>query len=319
LKELTMAEVTAALVKDLREKSGAGMMDCKKALQENNGDVEASMDWLRTKGLAKAAKKSDRAAAEGLVAGLVSGDGKTGVLIELNAETDFVAKNDKFQQAARDIAKVALSVDGGVDAISQSKLSGGETVNDHITNLIATIGENMRLRRAAKLSVTNGAVALYLHNKQGDDVAKLAVLVALEGAGDAAKLAEVGRKIAMHVAGTPTPPLALTSDELDPAVVAKEREIQTATAMESGKPREIAEKMVEGRIRKWQEEVVLLKQPFVMNPDQTIEQLVAETGKELGSPVTVKGFVRFNLGEGVDKGPGGPDFATEVAQMAGQA
>ena len=313
-----MAEVTAALVKDLREKSGAGMMDCKKALQENNGDVEASMDWLRTKGLAKAAKKSDRAAAEGLVAGLVSGDGKTGVLIELNAETDFVAKNDKFQQAARDIAKVALSVDGGVDAISQSKLSGGETVNDHITNLIATIGENMRLRRAAKLSVTNGAVALYLHNKQGDDVAKLAVLVALEGAGDAAKLAEVGRKIAMHVAGTPTPPLALTSDELDPAVVAKEREIQTATAMESGKPREIAEKMVEGRIRKWQEEVVLLKQPFVMNPDQTIEQLVADTAKQLGSPVEVKAFVRFNLGEGVEKAAG-PDFASEVAAMSGQS
>jgi elongation factor Ts len=312
-----MADVTAALVKDLREKSGAGMMDCKKALQETGGEIDAAIDWLRTKGLSKAAKKSDRAAAEGLVAGLVAADGRTGVLIELNAETDFVAKNDTFQQAARDIARVALGVDGGVDAISATKLPGGESVADHVTNLIATIGENMRLRRSARLSVGQGAVSLYLHNKQGDDVARLAVLVALEGAGDPAVLQEVGRKIAMHVAGTPTPPLALTSDELDPTVVAKEREIQTQTAMESGKPREIAEKMVEGRIRKWQEEVVLLKQPFVMNPDQTIEQLVAETAKAAGSPVTVKGFVRFALGEGVDKAATG-DFAAEVAAMTGQ-
>ncbi len=312
-----MAEITAALVKDLREKSGAGMMDCKKALQENNGDVEASMDWLRTKGLSKAAKKSDRAAAEGLVAGLISNDGKTGVLIELNAETDFVAKNDKFQAAAREIAQVALTTEG-VEAISAAKTSSGDTVEGMVTNLIATIGENMRLRRSSRLSVEQGAVALYLHNAQGDGVGRLGVLVALEGAGDQAKLKEVGRRIAMHVAGTPTPPLALNSDELDPAVVAKEREIQTQTAMESGKPREIAEKMVEGRIRKWQEEVVLLKQPFVMNPDQTIEQLIAETTKETGSPVSVKGFVRFALGEGVEKTEG-PDFAAEVASMTGQA
>lgn len=313
-----MAEITAALVKDLREKSGAGMMDCKKALTENGGDVEASMDWLRTKGLAKAAKKADRAAAEGLVAGKISADGKTGVLVEFNAETDFVAKNEGFQNAAREFANVALTVDGDVDAITSAKTSKGEVVSDVITNMIATIGENMRLRRAAKLSVTDGAVSLYLHNKQGDDVAKLAVLVALEGTGDKAALAEVARRIALHVAGTPTPPLALNSDELDPEVVAKEREIQTQTAMESGKPREIAEKMVEGRIRKWQEEVVLLKQPFVMNPDQTIEQLVAETAKETGAPVVLKGFVRFALGEGVEKAPEG-DFAAEVASMTGQA
>jgi len=309
-----MAEITAALVKDLREKSGAGMMDCKKALQENGGDVEASMDWLRTKGMAKAAKKADRAAAEGLVAGKISSDGKTGALIEFNAETDFVAKNEGFQAAAREFANVALTVDGDVDAISAAKTSKGELVSDVITNMIATIGENMRLRRAAKLSVTEGAVSLYLHNKQGDDVAKLAVLVALEGGGDQATLAEVARKIALHVAGTPTPPLALNSDELDPAVVAKEREIQTQTAIESGKPREIAEKMVEGRIRKWQEEVVLMKQPFVMNPDQTIEELVAETAKAQGSSLVLKGFVRFNLGEGVEKTEG-PDFAAEVASM----
>jgi len=311
-----MAEITAALVKDLREKSGAGMMDCKKALQENNGDVEASMDWLRTKGLAKAAKKADRAAAEGLVAGKIAADGKTGVLVEFNAETDFVAKNDSFQTAARDFADVALATDGSVEAIVAGKTSKGEVVADVVTNLIATIGENMRVRRSVKLTVDQGAVSLYLHNKQGDDVARLAVLVALEGAGDQAQLAEVARRIALHVAGTPTPPLALNSDELDPEVVAKEREIQTQMAVESGKPREIAEKMVEGRIRKWQEEVVLLKQPFVMNPDQTIEQLIAETGKELGSPVTLKAFARFALGEGVERKT--DDFAAEVAQLSGQ-
>ncbi|MFN9926251.1 MAG: translation elongation factor Ts [Phenylobacterium sp.] len=312
-----MAEVTAQLVKELREKSGVGMMDCKKALQENNGDIEASMDWLRTKGLAKAAKKADRAAAEGLVAGKIAADGKTGVLVEFNAETDFVAKNDQFQQAARDFADVALSVGGDVAAISAAKTAKGEVVQDVVTNLIATIGENMQLRRAAKLSVEQGSVSLYLHNKQGDDVAKLAVLVALEGAGDQAALAEVARKIALHVAGTPTPPLALNASELDPAVVSKERELQVQMAMESGKPKEIAEKMVEGRIRKWQEEVVLLAQPFVMNPDQTIEQLVAETAKQVGSPVSVKGFVRLALGEGVEKKA--DDFAAEVASMTGQA
>jgi elongation factor Ts len=289
------------------------MMDCKKALQETSGDMEAAIDWLRTKGLSKAAKKSDRAAAEGLVAGAVSQDGKTGVVIELNAETDFVAKNETFQSAAREIAQVALTTEG-VDAIAAAKTQKGEAVSDMITNLIATIGENMRLRRSARLSVGQGAVALYLHNVQGEGVARMGVLVAMEGAGDAAKLADVGKKIAMHVAATA--PLALSPADLDPAVVQKEREIQTEIAVESGKPREIAEKMVEGRIRKWQEEVVLLKQPFVMNPDQTIEQLVAETAKELGSPVAVKGFVRFALGEGVEKKA--DDFAAEVAQLSGQ-
>ena len=312
-----MAEITAALVKDLREKSGVGMMDCKKALQETNGDMEAAMDWLRTKGLAKAAKKADRAAAEGLVAAKISDDGKTGVVIELNAETDFVSKNATFQGAAREIAIVALGVDGDVDAVVAAKTSKGETVGDMVTNLIATVGENMRVRRSARLSVGQGAVALYLHNKEADDVGKLAVLVALEGGGDPAVLKDVGRRIAMHVAGTPTPPLALDISELDPAVVAKEREIQIQMAIESGKPPEIAERMVEGRIRKWMEEVVLLKQPFVMNPDQTIEQLVAETGKSLGAPLAVKGFVRFALGEGVEKKT--DDFAAEVASMTGQA
>lgn len=312
-----MAEITAALVKDLREKSGAGMMDCKKALQENGGDVEASIDWLRTKGLSKAAKKSDRAAAEGLVAGKLSDDGKTGVLIELNAETDFVSKNDKFQDAARDCALVALDIDGDVEAIAAAKTAKGEVVSDVITNLIATIGENMRLRRSARLSVSQGAVALYLHNAQGDGVGRLGVLVALEGAGDQAVLKDVGRRIALHVAGTPTPPLALTEADLDPAAVEKEKKFLTDQALESGKPIGVVEKMIEGRIRKWQEEVVLLKQPFVMNPDLTIEQLIADTAKETGSPVTVKGFVRFALGEGVEKKV--DDFAAEVASMTGQA
>ena len=312
-----MAEITAALVKDLREKSGVGMMDCKKALQETNGDMDAAMDWLRTKGLAKAAKKADRAAAEGLVAAKVSDDGRTGVAIELNAETDFVSKNATFQNVAREIATVALGVDGDVDAVNAAKTAKGETVGDMVTGLVATIGENMRVRRSARLSVPQGAVAVYIHNKEADDVGKMGVLVALEGAGDANVLRDVGKRIALHVAGTPTPPLALAVEELDPAVVAKEREVQVSMAMESGKPKEIAEKMVEGRIRKWMEEVVLLKQPFVMNPDQTIEQLVADTAKELGSPVTVKGFVRFALGEGVEKKS--DDFAAEVASMTGKA
>jgi len=311
-----MAEITAALVKDLREKSGVGMMDCKNALQETGGDMEAAMELLRKKGLSKAEKKSGRAAAEGLVAGKVSADGKTGALIELNAETDFVGKNDTFQSAARDFAEVALSHDG-VDAISAAKGANGQTVAETVTHMIATIGENMRLRRSARLSVSQGAVSLYLHNAQGDGVGRLGVIVALEGAGDQAALKEVGRKIAMHVAGTPTPPLALAADDLDPAVVEKEKKFLTDQALESGKPIGVVEKMIEGRIRKWQEEIVLLKQPFVMNPDQTIEQLVAETAKETGSPVVLKGFVRFALGEGVEKAEG-PDFAAEVAAMSGQ-
>ena len=313
-----MAEITAALVKDLRERTGAGMMDCKAALTENGGNMDAAMDWLRAKGLSKAAKKADRAAAEGLVAGKVSDDGKTGVLVELNAETDFVAKNDTFQDAAREIARVALGVEDAIDAISAANTAKGDTVADMITNMIATIGENMRLRRSAKLSVNEGYVSLYLHNAQGEGVGKLGVLVALESTGDQAVLKDVGRKIALHVAGTPTPPQALTEADLDPAAVEKEKKFLTDQAMESGKSREIAEKMIVGRISKWQAEVVLLKQPFVMDPDKTIEQLIADTAKEAGAPVSLKAFIRFKLGEGVDKGPEGPDFAAEVASMTGQ-
>ncbi len=308
-----MAEITAALVKELREKSGAGMMDCKKALQENNGDVEQSMDWLRTKGLSKAAKKSDRIAAEGLVA--VAVEGTRGAVVELNAETDFVSRNELFQAAARKVAQVALTAGSDVAAINAGKTADGEVVSEMITSLIATIGENMLVRRAMTFEVSQGAVASYVHNAAAPGLGRIGVLVALESAGDPVALQELGRKIAMHVCGTPTPPLALTAEEVDQAAVEKERAIFTEQALESGKPPQVVEKMVEGRIRKFLEEVVLLKQPFVMNPDQTVEQLVAESAKALGSPITVKGFARLALGEGVEKKT--DDFAAEVAALTG--
>jgi elongation factor Ts len=313
-----MAEITAALVKELREKSGVGMMDCKRALQENAGDMEASMDWLRTKGLSKAAKKADRVAAEGLVAAALRNDGvgMTGAVIELNAETDFVSRNELFQNAARVIAEIALDVDGGVDDIAAAKTPQGETVSESITHLIATVGENMQLRRSARFVVGEGAIAAYIHNATAPNLGRIGVLVAIEGAGDQGKIRELARKIALHVAGTPTPPLSLSIDDLDPAAVEREKTILTEQALESGKPAGVVEKMVEGRIRKFYEEVVLLKQPFVMNPDQTVEQLVAETGKALGSPLKVIGFVRLALGEGVEKKT--DDFAAEVAAVTGQ-
>ena len=312
-----MAEITAALVKELREKSGVGMMDCKRALQENAGDMEASMDWLRTKGLSKAAKKADRVAAEGLVAAALRNDGvgMTGAVIELNAETDFVSRNELFQNAARAIAEIALDVDGGVDDIAAAKTPQGETVSESITHLIATVGENMQLRRSARFVVGEGAIASYIHNATAPGLGRIGVLVAIEGAGDQTQIQELGRKIAMHVAATA--PLSLSTDDLDPEAVEKEKAIFTEQASESGKPANVVEKMVEGRIRKFYEEVVLLKQAFVMNPDQTIEQLVADTGKTLGSTLTVKGFVRLALGEGVEKKT--EDFAAEVAAVSGQA
>ncbi|MEY4249862.1 MAG: hypothetical protein RJA87_1495 [Pseudomonadota bacterium] len=307
-----MAEVTAALVKDLREKSGAGMMDCKKALVENDGDVELAIDWLRTKGLSKAAKKADRIAAEGLVAMAVSGN--AGAMIELNAETDFVARNVLFQGAAKAIAQAALTVGSDVEALNAAKTAEGEVVTDMLANLIATIGENMVLRRAARFEVSKGAVASYVHNATAPDLGRIGVLVAVESEGDEAALRELGRKIAMHVAATQ--PLSLSTDDLDPEAVERERAIFTEQALESGKPAGVVEKMVEGRIRKFFEEVVLLKQAFVMNPDLTVEQLVAETAKTLGTPVVIKGFARLALGEGIEKKT--EDFAAEVAAVSGQ-
>ena len=302
-----MAEITAALVKDLREKSGVGMMDCKKALAENNGDIEAAMDWLRTKGLSKAAKKADRVAAEGLVvvASQANGSGMVAAAVEVNAETDFVARNDLFQTLARNAGQAALSQDT-VEGVA-------DAVRDEITNLIATIGENMVVRRFAKHSVSEGVVATYVHNAVAPNLGKIAVLVAIESAGDQAALTEMGRKVAMHVAATQ--PQSLSTEDLEPAAVEREKAIFTEQALESGKPAQVVEKMVEGRIRKFFEEVVLLKQAFVMNQDQTIEQLVAETAKTLGTPVAITGFTRLALGEGVEKKV--DDFAAEVASMTG--
>ena len=309
-----MAEITAALVKELRERSGVGMMDCKKALQETNGDMDAAIDWLRAKGLSKAAKKADRVAAEGLVAVASKEDGKGEVAaaIEFNAETDFVARNELFQNAAKRFAELGLE-HHTVEALHGAELEAGKTVQDEVTQMIATIGENMQLRRAARLAVDEGVVSTYVHNAVSPGVGRIGVLVALHGGGDKAALRELGRKIAMHVAATA--PLALNTDDLDPAAVEKERAVLIEKAKEEGRPENMIEKIVSGQIAKFQKDVVLTKQPFVMDPDKTIEQLVADAGKELGAPgLHVAGFVRLALGEGVEKVEG-PDFASEVASM----
>jgi len=307
-----MAEITAALVKELRDKSGVGMMDCKKALQETDGDIAAAIDWLRAKGLSKAAKKADRVAAEGLIAVATrhEGAGEAAAVIEFNAETDFVARNELFQDAANKIAIVALD-HADVDAVNAAALDGA-SVQDLVTNLVATIGENMHVRRVSTLSVSQGVVASYVHNAVAGNLGKIGVLVAIESAADHAKLRELGRKIAMHIAATS--PLSLDESDLDPAAIEKEREVLTEKAKEEGRPENMIEKIVSGQIAKFQKEVVLTKQPFVMNPDQTIEQLVADTGKELGAPIKLAAFVRMGLGEGVEK-PVGMDFAEEVASM----
>ena len=292
-----MAEITAALVKELREVSGAGMMDCKKALVENNGDMDASVDWLRKKGLAAAAKKSGRVAAEGLVG--VIADGKQGALVEVNCETDFVARNEQFQGFVAGVTKLALG-SGDVDVLKDQKLPGeGHSVAEKLTQLVATIGENMLLRRAAKVSVSDGVVVAYMHNSIAPNLGKIGVLVGLESTGDKAKLAALGKQIAMHVAATN--PQALTIDAVDPAALERERSVLAEQAKASGKPAEIIGKMVEGRLRKFYEEVVLLEQAFVMDPDSRVKQVVEKTAKELGAPVTIVGYVRMALGEGIDK------------------
>ena len=306
-----MAEVTAGMVKELREKTGAGMMDCKSALNETQGDMEAAVDWLRTKGLAKAAKKSGRVAAEGLV-GVIS-DGKRGALVEVNSETDFVARNEQFQKMVSEIAKVALTVDGDLDKLLETTYPGSsKTVKDHVTEQVGTIGENMNVRRVASVSVSDGVVAAYTHNQVVPGLGKIGVLVGLESTGNKEKLAELGRQIAMHVAATG--PLATRRDELDPSVVERERNVLIAEAKESGRPDNIIEKMVEGRIRKFYEEVVLLSQAFVVDPDNTVEKAVKNAEAGVGAPINVVGFVRFALGEGIEKAE--TDFAAEVAAAA---
>jgi elongation factor Ts len=303
--------ITAAMVKELREKSGAGMMDCKTALTENGGDMEAAVDWLRTKGLAKAAKKAGRVAAEGLVG--VAAEGTKAAVIELNSETDFVARNEGFQELVGKVATVAVGTDGSVDAVTAANLDG-KSVADSITDAIATIGENMTLRRTAILSVGDGVVSTYVHGAVADGLGKIGVLVALESTGDKEKLNALGRHIAMHVAATS--PLALNTEELDQEVVEREKSVFSEQARESGKPENIIEKMVEGRLRKFYEEVTLVKQAFVINPDQTVEQAVEALAKDLGTDVKLSGFVRFALGEGIEKEE--QDFAAEVAAASGQ-
>ncbi|WP_075288860.1 translation elongation factor Ts [Pararhizobium arenae] len=303
--------VTAAMVKELREKTGAGMMDCKKALAETNGDMEAAIDWLRAKGIAKADKKSGRAAAEGLIG--IASAGTKAVVVELNSETDFVARNDAFQDLVRGIANVAVSTDGSVEAIAAATYPAtGKSVSETITDAIATIGENMTLRRSALLSVEEGVVATYIHNSVADGLGKLGVLVALKSTGDKDALNAIGRQVAMHIAATN--PLAIRSSEVDAAVAERERNVFIEQARESGKPDAIIEKMVEGRMRKFFEEVALLSQAFVMNPDLTVEAAVKEAEKSVGAPIEITGMARLLLGEGVEKEES--DFAAEVAAVA---
>lgn len=287
--------VTAAMVKELREQSGAGMMDCKKALNETNGDMEAAVDWLRTKGLAKAAKKSGRTAAEGLVAVVV--DGGTGVAVEVNSETDFVAKNGEFQDMVAGIAKAALNVDD-VDGLNAADL-GGKSVADTLTDKIATIGENMTLRRMAKIE--GETVVSYVHNAAADGMGKIGVLVAMTGGDEA-----FGKQVAMHIAAVN--PAALSEADLDPAVVEKEKQVQMDIARESGKPEQVIEKMIVGRMKKFVAESTLLNQQFVVNPDLTVEAAAKEAG------ATVTGFVRVEVGEGIEVEK--EDFAAEVAKAA---
>ncbi len=299
--------VTAALVKELREKSGAGMMDCKKALAETGGDMEAAVDWLRTKGLATAAKKSGRVASEGLVAFCV--DGTKGAVIELNAETDFVARNTEFQEFASTLAKLALDADN-LDSLAASDYpETGRIVADELTNRIATIGENMSLRRMATVSVGSGIVVPYMHKSTAPGLGRIGVLVALESAAGADALEGLGKQIAMHIAATS--PASLSVEDLDPEAVQRERDVLIEQAKASGKPQEIAEKMVQGRMKKYYQEVVLLEQTSVIDGETRIADVVANAGKDAGAEIALTGFVRFNLGEGIEKEE--TDFAAEVA------
>ena len=306
-----MANISAAVVKELRDKTGAGMMDCKQALSETDGDLEAAVDWLRTKGLAKAAKKAGRVAAEGLVA--VATDGRRGAVVEVNSETDFVARNEQFQDMVAKVADLALDAGGDVDALGGLTFHGAaNSVNDHIKEMVASIGENMSLRRTAALEVKDGVVAAYVHNAIAPGMGKIGVLVALESSGDAGKLSELGKQVAMHVAATS--PLAVSPAELDPEVVEREKAVLAEQARESGKPEEIIGKMVEGRIRKFYEEVVLLSQTFVIDGENTVEKALKAAEADVGAPIKVTGFVRYALGEGVERQES--DFAAEVAAAA---
>jgi len=302
-----MMSVTAALVKELREKSGAGMMDCKKALNETNGDMDAAIDWLRTKGLAAAAKKSGRVASEGLVA--ISVSGTLGALVELNSETDFVSRNDDFQTFAKTLSSLALTA-SDIEALKAMDYPNtGRTVAEELTHKIATIGENMSLRRMEKVSVESGAIVPYIHNATADGLGRIGVLVGLSSSADSAVLSGLGKQIAMHIAATT--PASISVDDLDPEMVARERDVLIEQAKASGKPQEIAEKMVEGRLRKYYEEVVLLEQIFVIDGETKVGNVIEAAAKDAGADIKLTHFAHFILGDGIEKEES--DFAAEVA------
>ncbi len=308
-----MTQITAAMVKELRETTSAGMLDCKKALVENNGDMEQAVDWLRKKGLASAAKKASRVAAEGLVA--IKVDGNKGAVVEVNSETDFVAKNDMFQEYVEDAATVALESAGEVcDMKTFACPKTSKSFEERLTDMIAKIGENMSLRRAKFVEVENGVVSAYIHNATRANLGKIGVLVALESTGDAAKLSDLGKQIAMHIAATK--PLFLTIADVDANAVEREKAIFTDQAKASGKPENIIEKMVEGRIKKYYDEVVLEEQAFVMDSDKKVKEVIADLAKELGTEIKLKEFVMFKLGDGIEKKE--EDFASEVAAQLGK-
>ncbi|HET8612370.1 MAG TPA: translation elongation factor Ts [Sphingomonas sp.] len=306
-----MAEITAAAVKELRERSGAGMMDCKKALAENNGDMEAAVDWLRSKGLAAAAKKSSRTAAEGLVGVAVAG--AKGAAVEVNSETDFVAKNDQFQQFVKNVAGIALETGDDIEALKNASYPGGGTVADALTANVATIGENQTLRRARVLEVSRGAVVPYVHNQVAPGMGKIGVLVALESDAGVDVLEPLGKQLAMHIAAAF--PQALHADHLDPQVIERERAVAREKAAESGKPENIIEKMVEGAVAKFKKEAALLSQLFVIDNKTPVQDVVARAAKDNGVSIVLKDYVRFQLGEGIEKQES--DFAAEVAAAAG--
>ncbi len=308
-----MAEITAARVKELREKSGAGMMDCKQALTESGGDLEAAVDWLRKKGLAAASKKAGRVAAEGLVA--VATEGGRGVAVEINSETDFVARNEDFQRFAAEVAGVALATEGDHDAVLKAPYPGaGKSVAERLTDMIATIGENLNVRRSARLAVADGVVASYVHAAAVPGMGRIGVLVALESKGDKARLEELGKQLAMHVAAAN--PQSVDVASLDPQAVERERAVLSEQAASSGKPPEIVAKMVEGRLRKFYEDVVLTEQVYVIDGESRVSKVLEAAAKSLGTPVKVAGFVRFALGEGIEREQ--KDFAAEVAAQLGR-
>ena len=307
-----MADISASLVKELRERTGAGMMDCKKALSEAGADLEQAADWLRKKGLAAAAKKAGRIAAEGLIG--VATEGGKGVVIEVNTETDFVARNEQFQNFVAKAAKEALAVGGDVEKLKARPFPGSSrNVADELTHLVSTIGENMSVRRAQVVTAAPGIVASYIHNQVTPGLGKIGVLVALKSGGDAAKLAALGRQLAMHVAAAN--PRAVRTAELDPKLIENERSILTEQAAGSGKPPEIIAKMVEGRLRKFYEEVVLLEQVYVIDPEKKVGKVVEAAAKEIGAPVEIVAIARSQLGEGIERRQ--DDFAAEVAAAAG--